>query len=79
MSVGFEVPTSVVMKSLLDITSYKPLKFNRHFGGTNLLIFRVKEEARQETSMKQETRKQHIPPKCRLTFSGQHSVILQEI
>jgi hypothetical protein len=39
-SVGFEVPTAVVMKSSIfwDITLCGPLKVNRRFGGTYSLL-----------------------------------------
>jgi hypothetical protein len=52
--VGFEVLTSVGVNSSVfsDITICSSLKVNRRFGRRFRLLFRVEEQAKQETSVK---------------------------
>jgi hypothetical protein len=88
--VGFEVITAVVMKSSVfwDITPCGPLKVNRHFGGTFRLHLhgrRISQARNQHESKWQAERilrpwrRQHVPPKRRLTFNRLHGVISQKI
>jgi hypothetical protein len=53
--IGFEVLTAAVMKSTIfwDITPCSSLKVNRRFGATYASVFRAKELAELETSVKE--------------------------
>jgi hypothetical protein len=67
--VGFEVFTAVVMKSIIfwDMTPCSPLSFNRCFGGTYRLFFRVEEISSKNPASKQ------------MTLNRLHGVISQKI
>jgi hypothetical protein len=66
ISVGFEVFTVVVMKSIIfwDMMPCSPLSFNRCFGGTYLLHLQGRRNRFSKTSKQGETQwttRRHIP------------------
>jgi hypothetical protein len=81
--VGFEVYTSVVMKSIIfwDMTPGNPLSFNSRFGGTYLLHLQGQRNRFSKPASKQmaEDGKRYVPPKRRLKLNGLHGVISQKM
>jgi hypothetical protein len=75
-SVGFEVFTAVVMKSIIfwDMTPCSLLSFNRRFGGT----YRLHLQGRRIKFSKKPASK-HVPPKRWLKLNGLHGVISQKM
>jgi hypothetical protein len=70
-----------------DITSCRPFKFNRRFGGTCRLHFEGRRISKQVIFGNQVERKaklatskwmRHVPPKRRLTYNGLHGVVYQK-
>jgi hypothetical protein len=89
--VGFEVITTVVMKSTIycDITACSPLRVNRCFGGTYLLHLKGRKKyGEQETNVKAGGKQKHsfffpedggnVAPK-RQILNGLHGVISQKM
>jgi hypothetical protein len=75
--IGFEVLTSVIMKSTIfwDITPYSPLKINRSLGETYYL--HLQGQRIRQTRNELESRWQSDP--CLLTCSGLHGIISQKV
>jgi hypothetical protein len=87
-SVGFEVVTSVVIKSCIfwEIIPCSPLKVGRRFRGARRLCLHVRRISRARNQLEKQVIslilrpwrwRRHAPPKRRLTFNGVHDVISQ--
>jgi hypothetical protein len=74
-SVGFEVFTAVVMKSMIfwDMTPRSLLSFNRHFGGSVLTVFLL------NLFLRLWGWRQYVPPKRQLKLNGLHGVISRKM
>jgi hypothetical protein len=78
LHVGFEALTAVVLKSTIfwDITPCRPLKVNRHFGGTYSHLLSRWYLARLIWPWRW---RRYAPPKRRLTVNGLHGIKSQKI